>query len=405
MADQIQLRGGTTAQHSSFTGALREVTVDTDKKTVVVHDGATAGGVPLLRQDLNNAPNGGVVLTKLDSTGAVGKVLTAQGVGNPPAWGDVPVVRLFSNRIINGRMQIDQRNAGAAQTITAGAALAYSIDRWYAYCTGANVTGQRIALANSQNRYRFTGAASVTGVGFGQRIEAANSLDLAGQTTTLQVALASSSLTTINWNAYYANTADSFGTLASPTRTSIASGSFTITSTEAMYSAQISIPSAATTGIEIVFSGGALLASQTLQIGQVQLELGGNATSVEVLSVGLELSRCQRYYEKSYDAAVVPGTSTTIGICVSNAPSLVNTYRYAKVAHRVEKRAAPTVVVYSQTGSTGQASNGAGTDLLANSAQVTDASPSGFSLVNNRGSDATPVGSVVMWHYTSSAEL
>lgn len=47
MATQIQRRRGTTAQHSTFTGALGELTVDTDKKTVVVHDGITAGGYPL----------------------------------------------------------------------------------------------------------------------------------------------------------------------------------------------------------------------------------------------------------------------------------------------------------------------------------------------------------------------
>jgi len=54
MADQLQLRGGTTSEHSTFTGALREITVDTTKKTLVVHDAATAGGIPLARQDLNN---------------------------------------------------------------------------------------------------------------------------------------------------------------------------------------------------------------------------------------------------------------------------------------------------------------------------------------------------------------
>lgn len=47
MATQIKLRRGTTAEHSTFTGALAEVTVDTTKKTVVVHDGSTAGGFPL----------------------------------------------------------------------------------------------------------------------------------------------------------------------------------------------------------------------------------------------------------------------------------------------------------------------------------------------------------------------
>jgi hypothetical protein len=47
MAKLVQLRRGTTVQTSAFTGAVAEVTVDTTKKTLVVHDGTTAGGVPL----------------------------------------------------------------------------------------------------------------------------------------------------------------------------------------------------------------------------------------------------------------------------------------------------------------------------------------------------------------------
>ena len=54
MAKLLQLRGGTTSQHSSFTGAVREVTVDTDKDVLVVHDGSTAGGFPAHR-DLKGA--------------------------------------------------------------------------------------------------------------------------------------------------------------------------------------------------------------------------------------------------------------------------------------------------------------------------------------------------------------
>ena len=45
----IQLRRGTSSQHSTFTGLLGEITVDTDKDTIVVHDGATAGGYPLAK--------------------------------------------------------------------------------------------------------------------------------------------------------------------------------------------------------------------------------------------------------------------------------------------------------------------------------------------------------------------
>ena len=43
----IQFRRGTTTEHNSFTGLVGEVTVDTTKKTVVVHDGSTAGGYAL----------------------------------------------------------------------------------------------------------------------------------------------------------------------------------------------------------------------------------------------------------------------------------------------------------------------------------------------------------------------
>jgi hypothetical protein len=51
MARRIQFRRGTTAQHAVFTGAPGEITVDTDKKIVVVHDGVTPGGFPANRLD------------------------------------------------------------------------------------------------------------------------------------------------------------------------------------------------------------------------------------------------------------------------------------------------------------------------------------------------------------------
>ena len=49
MATAIQRRRGTTSQHSSFTGLAGEITIDTDLKTVIVHDGSTAGGIRLAK--------------------------------------------------------------------------------------------------------------------------------------------------------------------------------------------------------------------------------------------------------------------------------------------------------------------------------------------------------------------
>ena len=76
MSTQIQRRRGTTSEHSTFTGAAGEITIDSTKNTVVVHDGSTAGGFPLAKesavpsniQDLDNvysamSPTDGQVLT------------------------------------------------------------------------------------------------------------------------------------------------------------------------------------------------------------------------------------------------------------------------------------------------------------------------------------------------------
>lgn len=54
MPTQVQFRRGTTSQNNSFTGAAGEISVDTDKDTIRVHDNSTAGGFELLRADLNN---------------------------------------------------------------------------------------------------------------------------------------------------------------------------------------------------------------------------------------------------------------------------------------------------------------------------------------------------------------
>ena len=44
MAQVLQLRRGTTAQNDAFTGAVAEVSVDTDRDSLRVHDGTTMGG-------------------------------------------------------------------------------------------------------------------------------------------------------------------------------------------------------------------------------------------------------------------------------------------------------------------------------------------------------------------------
>jgi hypothetical protein len=249
----------------------------------------------------------------------------------------------MKNRIINGGMVIDQRNAAASQTFTAGAALAYATDRWYGYCTGANATGQQIAgtYASSKSRYQFTGAASVTAIGFGQRIEQANCYDLANTNATLSCYIANSLLTTVTWTASYATTtADTFGSLASPTVTQIATGTFTVTSSRAQYTASIAIPSAATTGIQIVFTVGAQT-SGTWIIDSVQLEKGSTATSFDYRPYGTELALCQRYYYVNAKGA------TSLAVALGFYSSATNFQSIIKFA--MTMRATPTASIATGT--------------------------------------------------------
>jgi len=81
MANIIQRRRGTTNQHSTFTGAEGEITIDLDKDTVVVHDAIEIGGFPLAREDLSNVINR-IGITQLNlSEGTVGQVLQTNGSG------------------------------------------------------------------------------------------------------------------------------------------------------------------------------------------------------------------------------------------------------------------------------------------------------------------------------------
>jgi len=71
MAKLLKLRRGTTSQHSSFTGAEGEVTIDTTKDTAVVHDGSQAGGRPLLREDMSNLPAGTIDNADISNSAAI----------------------------------------------------------------------------------------------------------------------------------------------------------------------------------------------------------------------------------------------------------------------------------------------------------------------------------------------
>ena len=357
----VQLVANTAAQNNTLTlpnvnDTLANITSPTFLSNIALAGTGTAPTVGMFTPSANTlafATNTTQVVT-ITSTGNVG-IGSAAPQQTLDVQGNVNVLNtvimgssFLRNRIINGGMSVDQRNSGASQTITAGAALAYTVDRFYAYCTGANVTGSRVANSTnnpannpSQYAYQFAGAASVTGIGFGTRIEAINCWDLAGTTATLSVNLANGLLTTVTWTAAYANSTDSFGSLASPTVTQIATGTFTVNAALSRYSVSIPIPIAATTGIQIVFTVGAQT-SQTWQINNVQLEPGPVATPFERRLYGQELLLCQRYYYRHTSSGSY--TQFGVGVCASTTTILVN------VPLPITMRVPPTAIDYAAVG-------------------------------------------------------
>ena len=117
MAKLLKLRRGTTTQHGSFTGAEGEVTVDTDKETLVVHDGSTAGGHPVAAEDMAN----------VSSASIAGRLATDSIATSKIAAGALPTdVTVASANIVDGTIATADIANGAvtaakiaSQTITA----------------------------------------------------------------------------------------------------------------------------------------------------------------------------------------------------------------------------------------------------------------------------------------------
>jgi len=85
----IQFRRGTTTEHNSFTGLVGEVTVDTTKKTVVVHDGSTAGGYALALEGAAVSSSTGAFSSNVTVGGTLAVTSTTTMGGNLTMTGHI----------------------------------------------------------------------------------------------------------------------------------------------------------------------------------------------------------------------------------------------------------------------------------------------------------------------------
>lgn len=275
----------------------------------------------------------------------------------------------FRNRIINGAMVIDQRNAGASVTPTDGR---YTLDRWIARLTAASkYTVQQTTTVPAGFSYSLKVTSSSTySVGsddffeISQRIEGYNIADLGWGT-------ANTKTVTLSFQVYSSLT----GTFGGSLRNSDSSRSypFSYTVSSANTWTPISVTIAGDTsgtwnttngiGIQVAFGLGAGSSysgpanawagsvyiqptgtvsvvgtnGATFYITGVQLEVGSVATPFERRPYGTELMLCQRYYSRL--SAASSNTYTAFGSCVYTASGNANGF----VKFPNTMRASPTI--------------------------------------------------------------
>jgi hypothetical protein len=349
-----------------------------------------------------------------------------------------PSSALFRNRIINGDMRIDQRNAGANVTFNSSATQ-FVVDRFGGFeDTDGVMDGQQdssvpAGFVNSVKLTTTTADASLSAtqrVIFRQNIEGQNVSDLGwGSANAKTVTLSfwtRSSLTGTHGGAISNNAQDRSYPFT-----------YTISVADTWEYKTITIDGDTTgtwlttngIGIRVIFgmgvgstysgTAGAWAATRyesatgavsvistlnaTWYVTGVQLEVGSVATPFERRPYGTELALCQRYFETSYlpGNAVGSTTGNEFSSIAWYAPA-TGLYQNHRVDYAVSKRANPTVVLYNPTtGTTAQIRNfDASTNLAASAAF---GSTAGFmGTVNNV---SVNVASGLGYHYTASAEL
>ena len=339
----------------------------------------------------------------------------------------------FKNRIINGAMVIDQRNAGASVTVVSGN-FVYTLDRFSAYQLQASkfsVQRDTVAPSGFINSLKVTSLSAYSVLAsdlfmITQTIEGLNIADLAwgtasAATVTLSFRVYSSLTGTFGGSilnsaanrsypfTYSVPTANTWTTI-SVTIAGDTSGTWLTTNGIGMYvSFGLGMGStysgtagawagaqywSATGAVSVVGTNGA-----TFYITGVQLEKGSTATSFDYRPQGTELQLCQRYYEKSYNQDIVPGVASfTPGFASSTASSAAPTQANG-CSFKVTKRANPTCVSYNAvTGASGSAyrvSDGANVAVTLTSI--------GYSGVGYLDFASSSNG--YYWHFTASAEL
>jgi len=359
--------------------------------------------------------------------GSANQVLRIPNAGGQPKYGSVDLSKSAAvgssvlapanggfvpeNKIINGSFNFWQRGT----SFGTGSGSRYTADK---FRTDSNVTtnsSDRIVFTAGQtdvpnepayyNQFTVTSSAGAANNAYITHfIEDVRTC--AGQTCTFSFyAKANASRTiAVEWN-------QNFGSGGSPssTVTGIGLTTYALTTTFKKFTTTISFPSISgktigTTAntsylmLRFWFDCGSNFSANCSSIGQqsgtyglsnIGLYVGSNSPADFRPAGGSyagELALAQRYYEKSYDIAVAPGTASAANYwTLFVGTTAANGVNYGSVPYRVTKRVANSPTVWSYGGSATAVSDSAGSGFAANSGAIQGATENSFFARNNSG--------------------
>jgi hypothetical protein len=344
----------------------------------------------------------------------------------------------MKNRIINGAMVIDQRNAGASVTPTIANAT-YSVDRFVFLASQASkYTAQQNAGSVTPpvgfSNYLGCTSSSAYSIaagdyfGFKQPIEGFNTADLMWGT-------ANAKTVTLSFQVYSSLTGTFGGSIYNSVGNRVYPFSYTISSANTWTTINITIAGDTTgtwvgatngIGLQVFWSlgsgstntgtagawgttgfGGANstisvvgTSGATFYITGVQLEVGSSATGFEYRQYTTELQLCQRYYAKTFPQNVAPANGLNQAYYFGYSGNTVNPSTIWK--YPVTMRSAPAVTLFNDRpgGTAGQWNTGTIDTAYARAL----GSSTEFSMFDN---SAVPVTSSNWWlgGATAASEL
>lgn len=347
----------------------------------------------------------------------------------------------FKNALINGGMRVAQRRKDFTSVLQAGAFInsdgKYTLDRWLLLSDGndrCDVTRENTVIpAGGRAAIRLdtetvSAAPNSEKFGIAQIIEAQNGFHLIGGTVSLSFKARTTAGAVRNLRAHilsWSGTEDTFGPttrdmvsswgaegtnptlVANWTAENVAADLALTNAYQTFKIENIAIDTAGAKNIAVLIhvDDRDLVAGDLVYIADVQLEAGVSASPFEVLPIEVEVTRCQRYFEKSVDIEQDVGTATNNGSAMSKLGAGNGTQAYHSVQFQTAKRVGTPFVTARW-----QATNG--TDLQVTVNDITTEAIATGTPVSNIGTHGlagkfttTTSGPFVEWHWYVDAEL